>query len=290
MNQENEIQNKSLFTKKELILISAFILIISVVSSLFLLSYNYNPDTVKTFNLETTQIKYEPALILFALIISLVSGIALLLFSLFGRIREEKPQFSLKNSIIFGILFILGIVAFIVLVVFCRIFSLHVVATFIISGILFNIYIYLIIKMYFFDYINDKRIFFELVRFAIVGVIASLFDLGTRSLVSLGLPKVWNAFGREVIYVTCGFIVGVVVNYLCSVYMVFKATSSKDISKTTKGRILFVVLSAVGLFMSYGLNYLFIDVSHLGFFTSFILQTAVVLIWNYLSRKYIIFR
>lgn len=285
--------SKPLFYKKELLGMTGLGLVLSLVFASLILLYK-GPESLKvlfynangSFTIDTNLL---PFLIGFSLIDTLIMLVSYFFLPLCG---QEKPEFkSLKNWVIFFILFLLGLAAYFIIALGLRTLNCPLFICFLLANLIYSLYIWLMAKLYFYGYIQDKRLFFEIVRFAIVGATAAVFDLSVCSLFQfIILPASWPAIAITIISVTMGFIIGVVVNYLCSVYMVFKSTTSKDISKTTKGRLLFLGLSAVGLFIGYGLQYLFYDVLSLGYILVFIIRTIVVLFWNYLSRKYIIFR
>lgn len=293
-NRSSESKNIPLSTLKEVIIVAVMILFFSIFTGLF--KYVYEVPDAKDLSLfyfdkGNNPLEYDKGIIIYSILMSLGTGGALTLLSFSLPLRKEKPQLkSWKNWIIYLILFILGMAAHLIIVIGLRAFNVSVFLSFFIATFLFTFYLYLMIKLYFFGYINDKRVFFEIVRFALVGIIASLFDIVTETLFNSFIPLSWNGVLRIIIYVTAGFIIGVIVNYLCSVYMVYKNTTSEDISRTLKGKIMFVLLSAVGLALSWLLRWLFQDICHIGFVTSFILQTLIVMVWNYLSRKYLIFR
>jgi putative flippase GtrA len=290
----SDSQKKPLFEKKERFWIALTILILSLVSGFFCFLYKTPEESGLAqfrFDAANDPILYDPVMMGYSLGISAVSGTVLTLISLLCPVRSEKPSLnSVRFWIYYAILFLLGMVAHAVLCVAFALLHSPVYLNFFLSTFIYLVYLYLMIRLYFYGDVNSKAIFFEVVRFALVGILASLVDIAVETLVNKILPESWNSLVRIILYVTAGFLVGVVVNYLCSVYMVYKATTDKDISRTVKGKILFLVLSAVGLAMSWGLRYLFQDVFHIGFVTSFILQTLIVMIWNYLSRKYIIFK
>lgn len=156
----------------------------------------------------------------------------------------------------------------------------------------------------------------EIIRFIISGAVATIIDFLVSYLVASFLPDsigVW----KEVIYTTCGFIVSLVVNYLLSAFWVYKNVDKSVNKKSPKNIALFVGLSAVGLFIGIGMMIAFRAIDehglHSGFenwlkfitdsknysFSSksfgwailfFGTKTLVVLTWNYLSRKFFIFK
>lgn len=158
----------------------------------------------------------------------------------------------------------------------------------------------------------------EIIRFLIIGVVATIFDAGTRLLVAYLLRNApeWVATGISVL---AGFIVGVVVNYIFSILWVFKNVADENRAKKQSAFWLFVLLGFIGLLFHEGLNYgsealfnlggisilagqqMVIDTIKDGtwaFFGSinfwmwaiiFVVGTLIVLVWNYWSRKKWIF-
>lgn len=166
---------------------------------------------------------------------------------------------------------------------------------------------------------KQKSISLEIIRFLVIGVVATIFDAGTRLLVSYLLNGKIVDWLKDGISIMLGFCVGVVVNYIFSIIWVFQNVKDKNAAKTQKKFWLFVLLGFIGLVIHEVLNFvagkLFmlasIDISQgssmvletikdgtWAFFSSinfwmwaliFVLGTVIVLIWNYLSRKKWIF-
>ncbi|MCR5332473.1 MAG: GtrA family protein [Bacilli bacterium] len=156
----------------------------------------------------------------------------------------------------------------------------------------------------------------EIIRFIITGVIATLVDFLVSYLVASFLPDsigVW----KEVIYTAAGFIVSLVINYFLSAYWVYKNVDKSVDKKSFKNIALFVGLSCVGLALGIGImigfkaidthalhsnfedwlkfivdnkNYSFSAKSFWWAILFFGFKTLVVLAWNYLSRKFFIFK
>ena len=142
----------------------------------------------------------------------------------------------------------------------------------------------------------SNNLFWEIFRFGIVGLVAAVFDFLTVFAFRFGVFGSGTDWYVTLISTTCGFIVGVTINYLMSTYMVYKASKS-NLAKTAKGVIFFVVLSAIGLGIGIGLEYLLYDFFFLnlgiGIFiypVVFVVRTLVVMVYNYLSRKLLIYR
>ncbi|MDD3099651.1 MAG: GtrA family protein, partial [Bacilli bacterium] len=93
---------------------------------------------------------------------------------------------------------------------------------------------------------QKKSLFREIIRFVIVGVIATVLDYGTYSLLALAIPDSWSPILETVICTTIGFLVSVIANYLLSVIWVFQNVDQKADVKSKKNIFLFVALSAGG--------------------------------------------
>jgi len=161
---------------------------------------------------------------------------------------------------------------------------------------------------------RKKQLILEIIRFLIVGGVATVFDFGAKTLVAYLLPtSSFSTFLHFTIPLICGFIVGVLVNYFLSIIWVFQNVENKEKTKTKKSFALFVLLGFIGLLIGLGIFYLSrwlilvisnnaldIDVGKnnisltspefLAYFGVFCFQTLVVLVYNYLSRKKFIFK
>ena len=156
----------------------------------------------------------------------------------------------------------------------------------------------------------------ELIKFLITGVVCAAADLLTTSLflkICEGLPKT----AQSAISLLAGFIVGVILNYILSTFWVFRGKQDRSVTKSVKFIVLFVVLSAIAYGLSYGtyelcrfffdkiidprsineatINYILQftfwgDAMFWLYFLAFFLKTLVGLIWNYFTRKYILYK
>lgn len=207
---------------------------------------------------------------------------------------NEVPRFAKVSSIVYYLILTLcGVAGFDLLA--CLFYqdnyaNLPLWVSLWIGGFIALIYDYFILKLFAYDKVSDKGVLWEIVRFALVGVIAAVFDFATTygTRIILGKVELSNTL-VTVIAVTMGFIVGVIVNYLCSVHMVYKA-SKKSNARTWYGALLFVALSAVGLGIGIGLEALLYDLLKWTYVLVFIIRTLVVMVWNYITRKIFIFR
>lgn len=119
-------------------------------------------------------------------------------------------------------------------------------------------------------------LFQQLIRYGIVGVIATVIDFGVMiALTELaGIDPVLSA--------GISFTVSVVFNYLASMQFVF--TRREDLGRAAEATI-FVVLSLVGLAINEALMWLGATLLGLNYVLVKVFATAVVMGWNFLSRK-----
>ena len=158
-------------------------------------------------------------------------------------------------------------------------------------------------------YSNKK----EILRFLVVGVIATIVDFVTKILITSAIGNSLDDVYKQLIGYTCGFVLGVTINYVLSTFWVFKNVDKKQKTKSIWSILLFIGLSLVGfgigLGIFYGLGYAFkaggFDILNFSIFEFykfiteptfylytlvFCIQTVVVLFWNYISRKKLIYK
>ena len=162
---------------------------------------------------------------------------------------------------------------------------------------------------------NKKDNTWELIKFLITGVVCAAADFLTTSLflrICNGLPSAL----QSALSLLAGFIVGVILNYILSTYWVFRGKQDSKVTKSAKFIVLFVVFSAIAYGLSYGtyeicriitqasahinindanINYILQftfwgDALFWLFALAFVLKTLVGLIWNYITRKYILYK
>lgn len=145
-----------------------------------------------------------------------------------------------------------------------------------------------------------NRALAEIARFLIVGVIATVVDFFMAGITlyifdpSL-YPSFFNVFyggGTATTLASCvstgvGFLFGLVVNYILSIFFVF---DEKGNSKTGLGFVIFALLSAGGLAIHVVGMWLLVDLAGWNYWLIKILLTVIVLVYNYITRKLIIFK
>lgn len=145
----------------------------------------------------------------------------------------------------------------------------------------------------------NKKTILEIIRFLIVGSVATLVDYFMTGLYEFMVLKdefnhFYDVFFRidfptHVVLkaTTLGFLSGLIVNYFLSIIFVYDELGN---SKSKKGFIVFAILSLIGLLISNIGMYLGYDLLNINQWIVKILVTGVVLIYNYISKRLIIFR
>ena len=124
-----------------------------------------------------------------------------------------------------------------------------------------------------------RKLIEQILKFGVVGVVAFLIDYGVLMLLSqlLGMDPVLSA--------GISFCVSVVFNYVASMRFVF--THRDDMSRQREFAI-FIVLSVVGLIINELCMIAGVSVlgdSALAVTATKVFATAVVMVWNFVSRK-----
>ena len=155
----------------------------------------------------------------------------------------------------------------------------------------------------------------EVIRFIITGVACAIADFLVTELFLLLLQSLPD-IAKGCISTLAGFIVGVILNYILSTFWVFTGVDDTKKTKTPLFIFLFVVLSAIAFGLSFGTyelcHVIFLNAWGLNiynqsikeifkftfwgnaefwlFAVAFVLKTFVGLIWNYFTRKYILYK
>lgn len=149
-------------------------------------------------------------------------------------------------------------------------------------------------------YFAVHKTFGEILRFIIVGGIATIVDMFMMGVTMYLMqkeiyPSFLNAFVNTphpstlatVVGTAVGFCVGLVVNYVLSILFVF---NEKGNSKSAKGFMVFLVLSVIGLLINMGGMYVGYDLWRLNQWLVKIVMTIIVLVYNYISKRLLLFK
>lgn len=155
----------------------------------------------------------------------------------------------------------------------------------------------------------------EIIRFCITGLVCAILDLLVSQLF-IFILKSAHPTVITVVSTAMGFLVGVIANYILSTFWVFKGGKNESKTKTPLFVFLFILFSACALMLSIGamelsriivlkisginivehgfetiLNFTFIkDPIFWLYFLCFCIKTLIGLIWNYFTRKYILYK
>lgn len=121
-----------------------------------------------------------------------------------------------------------------------------------------------------------KKLISQILKFGVVGVIAFLIDYGVLIL----LTECFHVF--YLLSAMISFTVSVVFNYIASMRYVF--TGREDMSRSREF-VLFVVLSLIGLVINEVFMWLLVDKMFIHYMISKIFVTAIVMVWNFVTRK-----
>ena len=124
-----------------------------------------------------------------------------------------------------------------------------------------------------------KKLIEQILKFGVVGIIATVIDFGVLFVLSqpLGMDPVISA--------GISFCVSLVFNYVASMRYVF--THREDMSRSREF-VIFLVLSLIGLAINEAIMAAGVAVlgnSALAVMGTKVLATAIVMVWNFVSRK-----
>lgn len=157
---------------------------------------------------------------------------------------------------------------------------------------------------------TKKELLLEIFRFLIVGGIATIVDYAIFYLFrkwilppSLIGGKVWDNTSLT-IATGLGFCFGLLINWLLSISFVFKQLEDKEKSTSGKSFLIFTIIGLIGLGVTelgvlllvnlFPTIKIFNTVTFLNLawkeWVAKVIMTLIVLVWNYLGRKLIIFK
>lgn len=120
-----------------------------------------------------------------------------------------------------------------------------------------------------------NKLIVQIIRFGFVGGTAFIIDYGIFTILNqlLGI--------HYIIAGTISFSISVIYNYILSIKWVFDVTKKQ----TTKDFIIFIVLSVIGLILNNIIMYISVDLIHIHVLISKIIATAIVMVYNFITRK-----
>lgn len=127
-----------------------------------------------------------------------------------------------------------------------------------------------------------KNGFLQFFRYLFVGGIATVVDWG----VLFGLTELFDL--HHLVSAVFAFVAGLATNFLLSKLLVFSANEAR-----TNGFLEFlgyVLIGVIGLGITELILYVFSDHWALHYMLSKVIATVVVLVWNYLARKLLLYK
>ncbi len=152
---------------------------------------------------------------------------------------------------------------------------------------------------------TKKGLIAELLRYCVAGGTAFVCDLGAKTLAhSVILPEEMGSFSifgfvnevRVALATAIGFLVGLVVNYLISIFFVFTSESQKKQGRGLVPFLIYLAVSIVGLGVNMavtqlGCNLLSVTKDDTVLFMAVSCVAAgVALVWNYIGRKVFVYK
>lgn len=130
-------------------------------------------------------------------------------------------------------------------------------------------------------YGTTDRLLVQFVRYFFVGGFAFVVDFGLLYILTeyAGLHYLLSA--------TLSFISGLLVNYIISCIWVFSNSKFKN---RLVEFLFFAAIGVVGLLLNDALIWLFTDCIGTHYMFSKIVAAAIVYLWNFFARKYLVFR
>ncbi len=118
----------------------------------------------------------------------------------------------------------------------------------------------------------------QIIRFCVVGGTAFLIEFGIFWLCT-------HVFGINYLISNCiAFTLSVIYNYILSILWVFDTKKQNKVVEM----IIFIALSIVGLGLNELILWISVDFMHIGYMISKVAATAIVMVYNFISRKLIL--
>lgn len=122
-----------------------------------------------------------------------------------------------------------------------------------------------------------KKLIAQVLKFGVVGGTAFLIDYS----IMIALTEFFGI--NYLISSGISFVVSVIYNYILSVHWVFDVDKDGDKKKEF---IVFILLSVIGLGLNQLLMWVFVSRVHVFYMLAKIFVTAIVMIYNFVTRKF----
>ena len=141
---------------------------------------------------------------------------------------------------------------------------------------------------------KNKKLIMEFLRYAVVGGVSALVDMAVNyAMLFFILGGTKDDRGLVALSVACGFVVGLIVNFILSNIFVFKSEEQKERGKTLGAFLIYVAVGVIGFGLTELLTILGTHIIGDGGIWYLILTCfvkGVVLIWNYVGRKIFVYK
>ncbi len=136
-------------------------------------------------------------------------------------------------------------------------------------------------------HLDFNRLFREKTTNSFIQFFRYVFVGGFAFLVDAAVLWLCEKFMHYMLAAAIAFIVGLAVNYALSTWFVF--SESEQVTNKVKEFIVYAVIGVIGLALTEAIMYLLTDICNFYFLLSKIFAAAVVLIWNFVARKKILY-
>lgn len=124
--------------------------------------------------------------------------------------------------------------------------------------------------------------FIQFFRYVFVGGVATVVDWGILYILTE------FAHLHHLLSAVVSFVAGLITNFILSKLFVFNANEAK-VNKVLEFAG-YAIIGVVGLGITELIMFVVTDKIHIHYMLSKIIATVIVLVWNYLARKYIIYK
>ena len=126
------------------------------------------------------------------------------------------------------------------------------------------------------------NVWIQLLRYGISGFTATVVDFAVLTILT-------EAFGERLLLVwtAIAFVSGLLISYLLSVNWVFDI---RRLSSRTAEVSVYLLIGLVGLLLTEVLMWVFAHVIDLHYLISKVIASAIVFLWNFTAKKFILFR